>query len=197
MTTVRPSGPAAASTRRISSRVTGLPALAKIANRRSAGTTSRKSSKCLPARSFCGNDKPATSPPGRASLTTKPVLRGPPAPARTIGTTEVPLLCRENACGSRGDRDIDFLPDELGNDLGCALAAPLPPSNLDRDRATLEPAEFAQPLRESDDPLVLNRSRHRARGSDDRQPRRLLRARRERAGGGRAAEKRDELAPFH
>src|SRR5262249_60153004 len=99
--------------------------------------------------------------------------------------------------GSRGDSDIDLLPDELGNDLGCALAASLTPSNLDRDGATFDPAEFTQPLHESGNPLVLNRSRRRARGPDARQPRRLLRVRRERPGGGRTAEKRDELAPFH
>src|SRR5262249_58204018 len=123
----------------------------------------------------------------------KASAEGVSSPREDNRNDRYPLLCCENGCGSRGNDDIDFLPDELDNDLGCALAAPLPPSNLDRDRATLEPAEFAQPLRESGDPLVLNRSRHRARGSDDRQPRRLLRARRERAGGGRAAEKRDEL----
>src|SRR5262245_15948882 len=190
MTTVRPSGPAAASTLRRSSRVTGLPALAKIANRRSAGTTSRKSSKCLPARSFCGNDKSATSPPGRASLTTKPVLRGSPAPARTIGTTDVPCSAARTVAAPAATMTSTFSPTN-------SATTSLPPSNLDRDGATLDPAEFAQPLHESGHPLVLNRSRHRARAPDGRRPQRLLRARRERAGGGRAAEKRDELAPFH
>ena len=88
MITVRPSVPAAASTSRISSGVTGLPALAKIANRRRAGTTSRKRSSRLPARSVCWNDRPVTLPPGRARLTTKPVPTGSP-PAKTIGITDV------------------------------------------------------------------------------------------------------------
>ena len=69
------------------------------------------------------------------------------------------LLSCENTYGSAGNNNIDFLPDELGNDLGCALAASLRPSNLDRDGPTLDPAEFAQPVHESGDPLVLNRSR--------------------------------------
>ena len=68
--------------------LTGLPALAKIANRRRAGTTSRKSSSRLPARSVCWNDRPVTLPPGRARLTTKPVPTGSP-PAKTIGMTDV------------------------------------------------------------------------------------------------------------
>jgi len=46
------------------------------------------------------------------------------------------LLCCENTYGSPGNNDIDLLPDKLGNDLGCALAASLCPSNLDRDGST-------------------------------------------------------------
>src|SRR5262249_28766339 len=68
--------------------------------------------------------------------------------------------------------------------------------NLDREGPTLDPAEFAKPLHESGDPLVLNRSRHRARGPDGRQPRRLLRARRGWPRDG-AAEQRNELAALH
>src|SRR5262249_20332442 len=87
VTTVRPGVPAAASMSRMSRRVIGLPALAKIANRRRAGTTSRKSSSCLPARSLCWSDRPVPLPPACARLTTRPVLTGSPAPARTIGMT--------------------------------------------------------------------------------------------------------------
>src|SRR5262249_43987297 len=75
-----------------------------------------------------------------------------------------PLLCCENTYGSPENNDIDFFPDELGDDLARTLAAALRPSNLDRDGPTLDPAEFAQPLHESGDPLILNRSRHWAQG---------------------------------
>src|SRR5262249_35048733 len=92
---------------------------------------------------------------------------------------------------------VGLLPDELGDDRGSALAAPLRPSNLDRDSAALDPADRAQPLYESGDPLVRNRSRRRVQEPNGRRPRRLLRARRERPSGGRAAEKRHEFAPFH
>src|SRR5262249_6963359 len=151
-------------TSRISSRVTGLPALAKIANWRRAGTTSRKSSSRLPARSVCWNDKPVTLPP----ITTKPVPDGSP-PRENNRNNRCRLLCCENTYGPRGNNDIDFVLDELGNDLGCALAASIRPSNLDRDGVTLDPAGCTQPLHESGDPLVLNRSRHWAQEPDGRQ----------------------------
>jgi hypothetical protein len=70
---------AAASTSRISSTTAGPPTLAKIANRRRPGTTSRKSSSRLAARSVCCIDRPVTLPPGRARLATRPVPTGSPA----------------------------------------------------------------------------------------------------------------------
>ena len=106
-----------------------------------------------------------------------------------------PALPRDG-CGSRRDNDIDLQPDELGRDLGEALVASLRPAILDRDGAALDPAEFAQPLHESGDPLALGRRRGRAQEPDGRQLRRLLRARGERPRRRRAAEKRDELAPL-
>src|SRR6516225_5403751 len=107
------------------------------------------------------------------------------------------LLCRENTYASPGNDDIDFLPDELGNDIGCAPAASLRPSNLDGDGPTVDPAEFAQPLHESGDPLVLNRALRRAREPNGRQLRRLLCARRERPRDRAAKQRRDEVAPLH
>ena len=61
-----------------------------------------------------------------------------------------PALLR--GCGSRRDDDIDLEPDELGRDLGIALAAPLRPAILDRDGAALDPTEFAQSLHKSGGP---------------------------------------------
>ena len=107
------------------------------------------------------------------------------------------LLCRDDCRGSRRDNDIDLEPDELGRDLGEALAASLRPAILDRDGAALDPAEFAQPLHKSGGPLAPGRRRARAQEPDGRQLRRLLRARRERPRRRRAAEQRDELAPSH
>ena len=82
--------------------------------------------------------------------------------------------------GSRRDDDVDLEPDELGRDLGVALVASLRPAILDRDGATLDPAEFAQSLHKGGGPLAPGRRRGRAQEPDGRQLRRLLRARRER-----------------
>ena len=60
-----------------------------IANRRRPGTTSRKSSIRLAARSVDWFDRPVTLPPGRARLATRPVPTGSPADANTIGITDV------------------------------------------------------------------------------------------------------------
>jgi hypothetical protein len=52
------------------------------------------------------------------------------------------------------DDDINLEPDELGRDFGEALVASLRPAILDRDHATLDPAEFAQPPLKSGDPTA-------------------------------------------
>src|SRR5262249_27147087 len=86
--------------------------------------------------------------------------------------------------------------DELGYELGEAFAASLRPAVFDRDRASFDPAEFAQPLHKSSGQLALRGRRSRAQESDGRQLPRRLRAHRERPCG-RAAEQRDELAALH
>src|SRR5262249_55402653 len=91
------------------------------------------------------------------------------------------------------ENDVDFEPDKLSRDLGEALVAALRPANLDRDGATLDPSEFAQPLYKSGDPLALDQRRGRTQEPNGWQLRRLLRARRERPHGCRTAEQRDEL----
>ena len=63
--------------------------MARIANRRRPGTTSRKSSSRLPAASDPWLDRPVTLPPGRAKLATRPLPTGSPAVANTIGITDV------------------------------------------------------------------------------------------------------------
>jgi hypothetical protein len=108
-----------------------------------------------------------TLPPGGARTHDKPSADGV-SPREDNRDDRCRLLCCENTYGSPGNNDIDFLPDELGNDLGCALAASLRPSNLDPDGPSFDPAEFAQPVHESGDPLVLNRGRRRAQEPDGR-----------------------------
>src|SRR5262249_17938111 len=71
------------------------------------------------------------------------------------------------------------------------------PAILDCNGAPLAPAKLAQPLYERGDPMPQGRSRAGTEEPDGRQLRRLLRARRERPRGCRAADQRDELAPRH
>jgi len=50
------------------------------------------------------------------------------------------------AGGSRRDDEIDLEPDELGSDLVIELRASVRIAVLDRDGATLAPAEFVESL---------------------------------------------------
>ena len=68
-----------------------------IATRRRPGTTSRKSSSRLPARSVSWCDRPVTLPPGRARVATKPVPTGSPAVAKMIGMADVACFAAKAA----------------------------------------------------------------------------------------------------
>jgi hypothetical protein len=65
------------------------------------------------------------------------------------------LLGSQDCGGRRCDNKINLALDELGRDLGEALAATLCPAILDRDRATIDPTEFAQSLDKGGDPLAM------------------------------------------
>jgi len=97
----------------------------------------------------------------------------------------------------RGENNIDLESDELGRDLGKAFGAPVRPANLDCDVSALGPVEFTQPLHKSGGPWAPGRRRGRAQEPDGFQLCWLLRARRERPRGRRAAEQRDEVAALH
>src|SRR5262249_47382698 len=105
------------------------------------------------------------------------------------------LRCRESWRGCRRHNYIHLESDELGRVFCVALAAALCPAILDRQVATVDPSEFAEPLNKSGNPVALNR-RVGTQEADGRQLARLLRGRRERPRN-RAAEQRDEVAPFH
>src|SRR5580700_3005206 len=57
------------------------------------------------------------------------------------------LYCSD--CAAIRDNDIDLLPHELSRYLGHALGPPFGPAGLDRDGATLDPAEFSKSLDKS------------------------------------------------
>src|SRR5262249_21338426 len=133
-------------------------------------------------------------PPGRARLATRPLRTGSFPNTKIMGMTDVACLAEGSAVIR--DDDSGFQADELCGDLGGALRAAFRPPILDCDRATLAPSELTQLCRECGRPQAPVR-RVRSQEADRWQPGGLLRARRERPRGRRAAEKGDELAPSH
>src|SRR5215813_14171073 len=105
------------------------------------------------------------------------------------------LLCCKHRPSHRYDH-IDLESDELSGNLAEALGTSLRPTILDRQGATLDPAEFAQSLNKGGDPCTPGRRRSRSKEPNDRHLRWLLRARRERPRR-RHAEQGDEGAPQH
>jgi hypothetical protein len=95
------------------------------------------------------------------------------------------LFCRNDGCGCVRD-----------NDLAGALGATLQPPIFDRDSATLDPAELAQPLHKGRDPWPPGRRREPTQEPDGWYLRRPLRARQHRPHPG-SAETRDESPPLH
>src|SRR5262249_1657033 len=92
---------------------------------------------------------------------------------------------------------IDLESDELSGNLAEALGTSLRPTPLERQGATLDPAEFAQSLNKGGSPCTPGRRRARSKEPNDRHLRWLLRARRHRPPGRGTAEERDELTPLH
>src|SRR5262249_37555706 len=105
-------------------------------------------------------------------------------------------LRREDERRPGSYNDIDLSPDEFGDGLGKALAKSLPISVFYRDGLAFGPAEFAEPLNKSGDPMTIGRFGAGSQDSDDGHLARLLRVRRERPRSS-AANERDELAPPH
>ena len=61
---------------------------------------------------------------------------------REYGRDDRRRLLHRGHCGSPGDNDIDLEADELGSNFGETLRASFRPAILNRDGATLAPAEF-------------------------------------------------------
>src|SRR6516225_1436852 len=81
--------------------------------------------------------------------------------------------------------------------LGEALVASFPPAILDRDVATVDPAEFPQSLHKCVGQFASGRTRALAQETDGRQLARLLRSRRERPCSRCTTDERNELAAPH
>src|SRR5262249_11214725 len=97
--------------------------------------------------------------------------------------------------GSVRENGVNFQADKLGRELRIALGT-IRPAILDRDGATLDPAERAQSLHKSSNPWIEYHRSVREQEPDRRQLSGLQRTRRERPRR-RAAEQRDKLAAPH
>src|SRR6516164_6890862 len=166
-----------------------------IANRRSRGRTSRKSSSRLPARSDCWVVNPVTLPPGCAKLPIRSPPTGSIPNGKTMGMTDVACFhCGGSECIC--DNDIDLQADKFGCNFGVTRGTSLRPAILNRNSAILDPAEFTQSLHKSSSIGTPSRS-VRAQEPDGWQLARLLRASGERPCNHSTAEKSDEFPSPH
>src|SRR5262249_9881630 len=168
-----------------------LAGLTSPATRVAAGTSARRSSSRFAVNSPTRKLMPVRLPSGRERLATRPSLTGSSATAKTMGIVVVAALAANATAGPPlvviGDQ-----PNPSANQLGRQRRQPvhliLGPAVFDRHILALDiagvfeaPAKSAQPVR------------HRVGGSRVKKPHhrhcRLLRARRERPGGRRAAER--------
>ena len=143
--------------------------------------------------------KPVALPPGRARLSTKPAPTGSGTCANTIGTVRVACSNGARVASPTGQDDIRRERDQFRRVSTGSVGIARPPAIVDPHVAADGPAQFLQPLQERSDAglrfrIVRDQVREHA---DATHPLGLLRARRERPRSRRAAEERDELAPFH
>src|SRR5262245_7745182 len=153
--TSRPSVRAVAWTSPVSSTTVGLPTFAKTANRPRPGTTSRNSSRRLPTVSTCWSDRPVTLLAGSSQTRDQANADWIAGRRENDGNDRRRLLGSQDPASRPWDHDINVASDELGRNFSEALAATLRPPILDRDGATLDPAEFAQPLNKDGEPLAM------------------------------------------
>ena len=129
-----------------------------IANRRRPGTTSRKSSSRLPARSVDwyrqASDVAARPRQTRDEAGANRVRYS----AKTIGMTDVACFAARTALPPV-TMTSTFSRTNSAAISAIALAASLRPAILDRDGAALDPTEFAQPPHKSGDPMAPGRRR--------------------------------------
>src|SRR5262249_46541063 len=137
--TSRPSVRAVAWTSRISSTTAGPPTLAKIANRRRPGTTSRKKFESL-GRKIGLLDRQAGDVAARFSQTCDQAIAHRVDCHRKNNRNG---RCHLHYCGdsaTNGDNNVHLQADKLSSDFGVPLGAPLRPAILDCDVTVLDPA---------------------------------------------------------
>ena len=177
----------------------GLVGSRKTAARVTPGAICLSSSSHFPAKLYSSCMNPVVLPPGRARLSTKLVPTGSTTIANTIGMVRV-ACCNAVADGVVVARITSGASaTNSAASLRCRRHHRPAPADVDPYVATVGPAQLLQPLQkrcEADLALRIVRGRIHEH-ADAPHPLALLRARRERPCGRRAAEQRDELAPLH
>ena len=186
---------AASTSRNVASAFAALAGLTSTAIRAAPGTSSRRSSSRFAANSAVRKLTPVRLPPGRARLATRPSLTGSSPTTKTMGIVVVAALAANAAGGSDRDDHGDLPANQFGRQRRQPIGLTLGPAVFDRHVLALDIAGFLQALAECAQ-TVRDRVRRFAVEEPDHRHRRLLRARRERPRGRRAAEQRDELAPL-
>ena len=176
----------------------GLVGLTSTRHPRPSGTSSLQQLQPLRRKLSEQSDvTPVMLPPGRLRLATSPSSTGSPSMQNTIGIVVVAALAASAAEGAARTITSTWRTNQIGRQMP---ASDLVASSAQRySIATLRPSTtgFAQAPAEC---AAIGRVRgvpRRCRDNPTHRHRRLLRPRRERPRRRRAAEQRDELAPFH
>src|SRR5215471_5883187 len=174
----------------------GFSGSSKTATMATLGTSScNSSSRFAPSRLPPKNVTPVRFPPGRLRLATRPIFTGSSPTTNTIGTVGSATLTASNA-GVLRTITAGLAAEQVGGEARQPIRLIVRPALLDSDVASVDEPFLAQAVAKLRHDRREQRSGRAAQQPDYRQPR-LLRARRERPCRSCAAEKDDELSPFH
>src|SRR6516162_3555662 len=181
---------------KMASAIGGLAGLTSTAIRAALGTRSWKSPSRLAATSLVKKLMPVALPPGRARLATRPSVTGS-ANAEDDRDRCGRSFGRLGSGGVAGRNDNgNAAADEVSHERRQAIVSPIQPMVLDRHVLALDVPGFVEAFTERSGNARGGIGRPNVDEADDRH-RRLLRPRRKRPSGCRAAEKGDELASPH
>src|SRR6516162_6495154 len=170
--------------------------LTSTAIRAAWGTISRKSSSRFAVNSPLKRLIPVRLLPGRARLGTRPSLTGSSPTMKTMGIVVVAALAASPELVLSARDHGDLSTNQFGRQLRQSIELILGPAVFDCHVLALDIAGILQALAKSAQTLGESVTRCGTEPSNHWH-RRLLRARRERPRGRRAAEQRDERAPIH
>src|SRR5262249_28794465 len=174
--------------------IASLPGLASTPIRTAAGTSSRKRPSRFAITSAGKKLMPVALPSGRARLATRPSLTGSSPGAEDDRDRRSRRFGRERGGVCRRGNHAHLTADQISRQLRKPIETAFRPAVLDGHVLALDMARFGEPPVEGIHELRNQSGRLRVEHPNNRH-RRLLRARRERPRGRRAAEKSNEVAP--